>query len=160
MLNKILLATFSLILMSCATTPVFDRSKVDFSLTPQRVITEPAQSLNKTALWGGTILSINNLQSSTQIEMLAYPLNSSYRPMLDDKPLGRFIILKNGFLEPSNFSQGRLLTVMGTVSHGQSGYIGQSSYNYPVINAQQLQLWSVQRDVPKSRFSFGLGIRL
>ena len=130
------------------------------ALTPQSVIAEPSLSRGKIALWGGTILDTPNLKNSTQIEVLAYPLNAYHRPMQGSQPLGRFIITQKGYLEATNYAQGRLLTVLGSVSKNQSGKVGKSSYTYPVINAQQLHLWSLNDDQNNTSFHFGLGIRL
>ena len=148
------------LLTSCAGTPVFDTSAVVKSLTPQSVIAEPTDSRGKTALWGGTILDTRNLKDSTRIEVLAYPLDSSQRPVLGSKPLGRFIIQQQGYLEPATFSQGRLLSVIGSVGESQSGKVGDSAYIYPVINAQELHLWSPVSGQSRTGFSFGIGIRL
>lgn len=148
------------LLTGCASTPDFDITQVDQALTPQSVIAESALSLGKMALWGGTILDTHNLEDSTQIEVLAYPLDTSHKPVQENPPLGRFIIQHKGYLEPTNYAQGRLLTVLGSVSKSQSGKVGESSYIYPVINAQQLHLWSLYDDQNNTSFHFGIGIRL
>ena len=114
--SKLIFLALVGVLSSCASTPDFDTTQADHSLTPQSVIAEPEHSRGKTALWGGTILDIRNLKDSTHIEVLAYPLNTSYRPLLKSKPLGRFIIQQQGYLEPSTYAQGRVLTVLGKVS--------------------------------------------
>lgn len=158
--SLVLLSLLVSMLISCASTPDFDTTQVDQALTPQSVIVEPSLSRGKIALWGGTILETHNLKDSTQIEVLAYPLNSSHRPMQESQPLGRFIIQNKGYLEPSNYAQGRLLTVLGSVSKSQSGKVGKSNYTYPVINAQQLHLWSLNDDQNNTSFHFGIGIRL
>jgi outer membrane lipoprotein len=159
-ISLVLIGLFISLLLSCASTPDFDTSQVDQSLTPQSVIAEPEVSRGKVALWGGTILDTRNLKDSTQIEILAYPLNSFHRPLQDSKPLGRFIIERQGYLEASTFSQGRLLTVLGSVSKSQVGKVGETSYTYPVISAQQLHLWSADSERSKTSFHFGVGIRL
>jgi len=146
---------FLLMLAGCASTPKFDTSQVDQWLTPQAVNAEPLQSRGKSVLWGGTILDTRNLEDSTQIELLAYPLNSSHRPIQDSKPLGRFIIRQSGFLEPETYAQGRLLTVLGRVGDSQEGKVGGARYSYPVILADKLQLWSPESG---STFLFGIGI--
>ena len=154
-----LLALITL-LLGCASTPDFDTTAVDKSLTPQSVIAEPSISLGKIALWGGTILDTRNLKESTQIEVLAYPLDSFHRPMQEERPLGRFIIQHQGFLEPTTYAQGRLLSVLGSVSGSYSGKIGESSYTYPVISTQQLHLWSQGDLRGETTFHFGIGIQL
>lgn len=158
MYKRLLFLVLFGLLAGCTSTPEFDTSQVDRSLTPQSVIAEPDISRGKVALWGGTILDIRNLKEVTQLEVLAYPLNTYNKPLLDSKPLGRFIILSPGYLEPANFAQGRLLTVLGSVSDTQSGKVGESTYTYPVIRATQVHLWSQTDDRSRTSFHFGVGI--
>jgi len=148
------------LLASCASTPDFDTTQVDKSLTPQSVIAEPEISRGKTALWGGAILDTRNLEDSTHIEVLAYPLNTYQRPLLDKKPLGRFIIQHKGYLEPSTYAQGRVISVLGKVSGSKSGKVGESTYTYAVINSEQLHLWSPDKDRTRTSFHFGVGVGL
>lgn len=155
--KKLFLLLFALQLVSCATKPVFDTSQVNRSLTPQSVLAERGISHGGIAIWGGIILEINNLQDITQIEVLAYPLNASDRPLQDRAPLGRFIVRHAGFLEPTNFAQGRVLTVMGNIGDAQSGTVGDSTYEYPVINAEGLHLWSTEALLDRSSFHIGVG---
>ena len=69
------------VLAGCTTTPLFDTQQVDTTLTPREVIQDPELSRGNTVLWGGMILDTRNQTHATQIEVLAYPLNSSQRPM-------------------------------------------------------------------------------
>lgn len=156
----VIFLAFITLLAGCASTPVFDTSKVDSSITPTLALEDSFNNMGKTALWGGTILATENLKDVTRIEILAYPLDSSQRPKLNDKPLGRFIIRSQGFLDPLSFSPGQLVSVLGEVGENQSATIGDSAYVYPVINAQQLNLWSKKKTSTSSRFSFGIGLSL
>jgi outer membrane lipoprotein len=160
MYNKLLFLSLISFLVSCATSPNFDTTQVDQSLTPQSVIAEPDISHNKIALWGGTILDTRNLKDTTQVEVLAYPLDSFHQPMQESKPLGRFIIQHQGYLEPATYAQGRRLTVLGSVSDSKLGKVGESNYSYPVINSRQLHLWSPDSGKSKTSFSLGIGVRL
>ena len=157
-INKFVFLSLISLLAGCASTPEFDTSQVDRSLTPQSVVAEAELSRGKTILWGGTILDTRNLKDSTQIEVLAYPLNTYQRPLLESKPLGRFIIRQQGYLEPSTYAQGRLLSVIGKVSGSQSGKVGESTYTYAVIDSQQLHLWSPDSGSDRTSFHFGVGI--
>lgn len=148
------------LLTGCATTPVFDTTQVNTDLTPKLVLDASAENLGRTALWGGTILNIQNLKDSTHLEILAYPLDSSQRPDLENKPIGRFIVHHQEFLDPVSFSQGQSISVLGKVGESQDATIGESSYLYPVINAQQVHLWSKKKNKTQSNFSFGIGLSL
>ena len=160
MISKLVFLALVGLLVSCASTPDFDLTQVDQSLTPQSVIADLKHNRGKTALWGGTILEIQNLKDSTHIEVLAYPLNTSHRPLLESKPLGRFIIQHPGYLEPGTYAQGRVLTVLGKVSGSQSGNVGESTYTYSVINSEQLHLWSLDSGRSRTSFHLGVGIGL
>ena len=160
-MNKFFLITILLFawLGGCATSPEFDTTGVDNSLTPQSVIAEPANSKGKMAIWGGSILSTRNLETTTQIEVLAYPLNASHKPMLDSTPLGRFIIEHKGYLEPATYKKGLSISVLGEVSKVQKGKVGESDYTYPVLSARKIYLWVPGND-PQTSFHFGIGVRL
>lgn len=157
---RLLFLSIPVLLVSCASTPEFDTSRVDRSLTPRSVIAEVEFSKNKIALWGGTILDTRNLKDSTQIEVLAYPLNTYERPLLDRQPLGRFIIQHHDYLEPASYAAGRLVTVKGKIVEIQSGKVGESTYSYPVIDSQQLHLWSTDTQRSRTSFHIGVGIGL
>jgi len=144
--------------VACASGPTFDTGGVDHSLTPRRVATELQESRGKQVLWGGVILAITNLKDSTRIEALAYPLDSNNRPQRDSDALGRFIIERPGYLETATYSEGRLITVRGTVSRTQSGRIGESDYAYPVVSAQQLYLWPRSGGYDGTSVHFGIGV--
>ena len=146
------------LLSACASTPEFDTSGVDRSLTPQSVIAEADINRGKVALWGGTILDTRNQEDATVIEVLAYPLDGSYEPLLESKPLGRFIIRHPGFLEPTSYAQGRQLTVVGRISGSESGKVGDTSYTYPVIHDSQLHLWPQAGERSRSNVHFGVGV--
>lgn len=92
--------------------------------------------------------------------MLAYPLDSSCLPLHDQKPLGPCLIKHVGFLEPSEYAQGRMISVLASIERLQKGNIGGSVYQYPEILSQQLHLWPPDSGQRKTRVSVGIGIRL
>ena len=78
--------------------------------------------------------------------------------MLESKPLSRFIVKYTGYLEPTVYAQGRLLSVMGSVSGSQHGQVGETSYSFPVISDSQLHLWPQYSDDGRTSVHFGLGV--
>lgn len=154
----ILLFSGLLILLSgCTSQPTFNTQQVTLKLSPQQLLENPSAYYGKTVLWGGTILQTHNLTKHTQIEILAYPLSSYQRPLTDQTPQGRFLVHHKGYLEPAVYTQGRLFTVMGKLYKTESGQVGEHSYNYPVIQSEQIHLWAVKSE-PSSRIQFGIGI--
>lgn len=159
MLLKTLFYLLFVLLLSCASSPEFDTSNVDRLLTPKKVVNNIDAALGKTVIWGGTILEVRNLPKETQIEVLAYPLSSSHQPQADKPALGRFIIVHKDYLEPTNFSQGKSLSVLAQITGTRKATIGESPYTYVVVRAKQLHLWSASNQT-QTFFHFGIGIEL
>lgn len=145
---------------ACATTSL-DTKGVDRSITPARAKASDEHKGSK-VLWGGMIIKTNVLKDSSQIEVLAYPVNENGVPKRSASAQGRFIIRKPGFLEPADYAQGKWLAVVGTVTDTAKGKVGEAEYIYPVINAEQLELipdYSEGDQDPQFRFGVGIGIR-
>ena len=154
----ILLAAL-LALTGCATTPAMDTRGVNYSLTPVLAASDMQAARGTWVQWGGMIVSSRNLAHATQLIILAYPLDSSGEPKPDAGPLGRFVALWSGYLETVDYAPGRWVTVVGTVSGTHAGSVGQASYLYPVVDANQLHLWPKrwERNTGSS-VNFGVGV--
>ena len=146
------------LLSACASGPSFDTMGVDPLLTPTGVAAKPQVPTGKSVQWGGVIVSTTNLQGSTQIEVLAYPLDSDGRPKSDGTAQGRFILERTGYLEPASYAEGRQITAVGTLTRTQTGKVGEADYSYPVITARQLYLWPTARDYGGTSTMFGIGV--
>lgn len=111
-------------------------------------------------MWGGLIINTTNLEEGTLIEVLGYPLDSAQRPRPDQSPQGRFLVYENRYLEGVDYAQGRLLTTTGTFTETETGRIGESTYVYPVIEAEELFLWSEAGGGGggRTRFNIGVGV--
>ena len=147
-----------LLLSACASGPTFETGGVNRALTPRGVTAEPPPAMGQSVVWGGVILTTTNLKDTTQIEVLAYPLDSDEWPLRDNQPLGRFILLQDGYLEPADYAEGRLISVTGTVAGTRAGRVGESDYAYPVISARQVYLWPRERAQDRTRVIFGVGV--
>lgn len=147
------------LLSGCAAGPKFDARGVDKTLTPQRAAAEIEQLRGGRVIWGGTVLAISHTKDSTQIEMLAYPLNSRFRPNIGAPPLGRFLIIKQGYIETADYTTGRLLDVNGILQRTQSGQIGEVMYTYPVVEPLDIFLWP-RGSSGGSNVHFGFGVSI
>lgn len=150
------------LLAGCASGPL-PVEGVARDLTPGRVTADPAAATGRTVLWGGVIVNAKNLPERTRLEILAYPLDErSQRPLTGQAPAGRFLAFKAGYLETAEFSQGRRVTLRGTVTGTREGRVGDADYSYPTVAIETLELWPAEsagrRGEP--RFHFGIGIIL
>lgn len=148
-----------LALSGCATAPSLNTSTVNSTVVPNKANNDIDLFLNRTVHWGGQILEIKNLRDRTEVTVLGFPLDSDGTPNIDQKPIGRFILIKEGFLEPLDYHKDKIVSTVGSISGGRKGAVGESDYTYTLLNAQQIQLWP---DPPTrtygSHFSIGVGI--
>ncbi|MEJ2620484.1 MAG: Slp family lipoprotein [Candidatus Thiodiazotropha sp.] len=155
--NFLVVGLFSLLLSltSCSSNPTI--SPADRSLAPKQVATDstlPQQSLQ----WGGMVITATNLADSSELEILAYPLDDQGRPITESASIGRFIATQAGYLETGDYASGRLVTATGRISTIRSGRVGEAQYEFPVMLCDQLALWPKQRKSPaKPRIRFGFG---
>jgi len=160
-MNRLILITLIPALISaCASGPKFDASGVDRALTPRAAVAEQEIVVNRSVLWGGVILKTTNLENDTRLELLAYPLDGRQRPIRDSDPLGRFIVVYTGYLEPADYAEGRMVTVLGTVGNTVAGKIGETDYTYPLLSPEKVYLWPREQSRALSNIQFGIGIGL
>lgn len=147
----------AMLLSSCASGPRYPTEGVELSLTPQQAVSEASAVRGNSILWGGVIIKSTNLRAQSRLEILAYPLDSSQYPLTDNHPLGRFLLLTDGYLETVDYAPGRLVTVRGSLTGTESGKVGDTSYIYPVVESQDIYLWS-QNGRSEPRIHFGVGV--
>lgn len=162
MKSQSLLVLILLMLTGCASGPSFDASGTDRAMTPRSAVAEQDTAKGRAVIWGGVILNIANLPDHTRLEVLAYPLDGNQKPKLGDTPLGRFILGYAGYLEPADYTEGRLITVRGEVGGTTRGQIGETEYTYPMLTSGQVYLWprATQQDRSNVHFGIGIGIGL
>ncbi|RUO26176.1 starvation-inducible protein [Aliidiomarina minuta] len=114
----------------------------------------PEQHTGKTARWGGVIASVENSEEQTRIEVVNFRLNNFGRPQVDDQSDGRFVVYKDGFVDPEVYKRGRQVTALGDFSGIEEGAIGDFVYKFPVIQASGVELWQPRRD---NRGAVGVG---
>jgi outer membrane lipoprotein len=150
----------SMLLVSACATP-YDIGNADPRVTPAEAARDVPGMLNHTVAWGGLIVIAKNLKDKTEIEVVAYPLDSENQPKRDAQPTGRFIVIQSGYLETADYAPGRLITVVGTVTETRAGTVGEARYVYPVVVASKIRLWpkpSPESREPSIHFGIGVGI--
>jgi len=160
MSRHILITLIPVLICACASGPKFDVSGVDRALTPRAAVAEQEILVNRSVLWGGVLLKTTNLENETRLEVLAYPLDGRQRPIRDSDPLGRFIVAYVGFLEPADYTEGRMVTVLGKVGDTVAGKIGETDYSYPLLSPEKVYLWPREPSRAPSNLQFGIGIGL
>ena len=160
-MSKILIPLFALVWLSaCATGPRYPTTGVAVDLQPAEVSGSAAASAHRETriIWGGMIVATRNLSQYTEIEVLGYPLDRNQRPQTSRPPQGRFLVRQAGYLEEVNHAPGRHITVRGTLADNLEGRVGEASYRYPLVQAQDIHLWPTDRDDDNGRTRFNIGV--
>ena len=103
--------------------------------------------LNQQVRWGGKIISVENKENSTWIEVLASPLNNYGKPSSRTDYEGRFIARVDGFLDPEQYSKDRKLTIFGTIEAEFVKRIDDHPYSFPLVRAKEYYLWPEYRTI-------------
>jgi len=156
-----MLIFLSIVIGACATPALFTRD-VNKNLTHGMALNSFDTMKGQYVLWGGTILSGKNLEKTTELEILAYPLDDYGEPLKNAKSTGRFILVKIGYLELGEYAADRVITVVGQLIDKRDSKVGESNYTYPIIESQQIKIWPEESkyyyDDSDVRFHFGVGI--
>ena len=160
MLSRCLAACLALLLLSaCASTPKVAKD-ADRAPPPTQAAAADGAMLNRRLQWGGVIVSSENLTDTTELQILAYPLEADGRPDVAAPPIGRFIAQYPGYLESVDYATGRQVTVTGKLTGNRLGEVGKAPYTFPVLLTEELVLWPQERGSkakPKVNFGFGVG---
>ncbi|GAB4349460.1 MAG: Slp family lipoprotein [Gammaproteobacteria bacterium] len=147
----------SLMLGACASTPQLNSEGVDTGLVPSQSTETLDLANGRLVHWGGVIVASRNLAGESQLEILAYPLTGKGRPNTEEKPLGRFLAVKKGYLETLDYSAGKTVSIVGRLQPSRPGKIGEAEYRYPVVQIEQIALWR-PASYSQPQFHIGIGI--
>ncbi|GJL83527.1 MAG: hypothetical protein DHS20C01_31610 [marine bacterium B5-7] len=150
----------ALLLVGCASSSRLDVSQVSLDLSPEAV-TNQATSPEGTVNWAGRIVEVRTLNDAVELEVLSFPILSSGQPDTLAASNGRFIAIKDGFVDPLVFDTGRVLSLTGTLDGIRYGQIGEQPFRWPVVRIIEMVPASErqkQRILPY--FSIGVGIGL
>ncbi len=152
----------ALLLAACASGPRFDSKTYSQSPTPAEAAVDAGLWQGSRVLWGGMILNSANHEGGTEIEVLGYPLVSGQRPDSKRTAIGRFIVVKDAYLETVDYAEGRLVTITGAFTATRDGRVGDARYVYPLVKADDIYLWSVESAAGSQdpQFSIGVGVLL
>lgn len=143
------------LLQACSGQPVM--SAGDRSITPQQAASMQPAAHHSPLQWGGVIIETRNLRETTEIQILAYPLDEHGRPDTDGSTIGRFIAQQPGYLEGVEYGVGREVTARGRFSAVRQGRVADSDYQFPILLSDEITLWPHRTPRAKPRIHFGFG---
>lgn len=153
--------TLTCALAACAPAPLYKVSGPTTAAVPMQVAQAPERFVNSEVIWGGRIVQVTNFADHSEIELLAYPLDSSQRPKATDSGNGRYIAVMSGYVEPLDYPAGALMTISGMLNGSRAGKVGQADYVFPLVRVAQSHVWTPEeltRGRSNVHFGVGLGV--
>ncbi|OUR73505.1 hypothetical protein A9Q92_01150 [Methylophaga sp. 42_8_T64] len=139
---KNLLCLLVVLFSGCSSLPPAIQSAPADDIQPQQITRSNIEQYRGSAVrWGGKIIKVNNDDSQSVIQLLAYPLASYGNVRSNKDNQGRFLAITNQFLDPEVYEQGRFVTFAGTISSQQTVLIDKKSLELPVISITEMHLW-------------------
>jgi outer membrane lipoprotein len=136
----------SALLPSCSPLSKSVRQVAESGVSFETIRQNPERYIGKRVVLGGYILEVKNLPTATRLTILQTPLDYQDRPKAKEDSHGRFVVARDGFLDPAVFETDRMLTVAGVVQGRETIMI--DGYSYPTIalNPIEMHLW--EKEVP------------
>lgn len=152
----ILSSILVLLITGCAVVKFDTGDRQIAKITPAQALNEARD--NGAVIWGGRIVAVRNLQNSTEIEVLSYPLSNGHQPKIKHAPGIRFLAIYPGYLEPINYASGRYISLFGELRGETELMAGNYELLAPVMQVEQLHLWEANPDRWQNHVNFGVGI--
>ena len=140
----------------CA-TPVFKDAHA-LPATPAQIASEPERYHDADILWGGKILDVRNLATTTEVQVIGYPIDRAQRPDPRAETTGRFIVVLPGYVEAFDYPAGRFVTMHGRIGGTRVGRLDEHDYVFPLVVDARVHLWPVNFPYERGRVSLGIGL--
>ncbi|MGA1874108.1 MAG: Slp family lipoprotein [bacterium] len=133
---------FSLALAGCAHVISGESRRLAATNVPfQWIAHNPEGYKGVFVIWGGQIIETRNLREGAHLVILQRPLGYSEEPLIESNSGGRFLVLYKGFLDPSIYQSGKIVTVAGIIEGEKTLPLDEIEYRYPYLNAKEIHLW-------------------
>ena len=117
--------------------------QIDTSVSFVDLQAAPANYVGRVIMAGGVVISAKRKKDQTEIEILQLPTEGG-EPSTTDRlrSEGRFLAVREEFLDPATVPPGTPITVIGVVSGSTTRPLDASEYTYPVLDIKHLTDWS------------------
>ena len=117
--------------------------QIDTSIAFADLHAAPDNYVGRVIMVGGVVISAKRTEDRTEIEVLQLP-NEAGGPSTTERlrSEGRFLAVREEFLDPATVPPGTPITVVGVVSGSTTRPLDDSEYTYPVLDIKHLTDWS------------------
>jgi len=134
-------------LVACSSLPKTIQDPPSYDLQLDHVAGQAAVHESSAVRWGGKIVSVNNDNQQSLVQIVHFPLNSYGKPIVGKESQGRFLVQTAEFLDPEIYKVGRLATFSGVILSEQTRLVDKKTLYLPVIQMRESHLWLQQPKV-------------
>ena len=117
--------------------------QIDRSVTFAELKAAPANYVGRVIMIGGIVIASKRTKVETELEVLELPTKSDGPSMKErHRSQGRFLAVREEFLDPASVPPGTPITVIGVVKGSVTKPLDETEYSYPVIDISHLVDWN------------------
>ena len=117
--------------------------QIDASVAFADLRAAPGNYVGRVIMVGGVVIKAKRTEDRTEIEILQLPTEGGGPPTTERlRSEGRFLAVREEFLDPATVPPGTPITVVGVVSGSTTRPLDDSEYTYPVLDIKHLTDWT------------------
>ncbi len=123
--------------------PLGLEQEIDTSVSFADLKRAPSEYVGRTVMVGGNVIKAKRTEAGTELEILQLP--TEREGFLTEERLrseGRFLAVREAFLDPASLPQGTPITVIGTVKGETTRPLDESDYTYPILEVKHIIDWN------------------
>ncbi len=116
--------------------------EIDTSISFADLKRAPGEYVGRTVMIGGNVIKAKRTEAGTEVEILQLPTEKE--GTLTEERLrseGRFLAVREQFLDPASLPQGTPITIIGTVKGETTRQLDESDYTYPILEVKHIIDW-------------------
>jgi len=122
--------------------PLELENEIDRSVRFADLQQSPSEYVGRTVMLGGTVIKGKRTREGTELEVLQRPTGEEGRLTEDRlRSEGRFLAVREAFLDPASLPEGTPITVIGIVKGVTTRQLDESDYVYPVLEVKHIIDW-------------------
>jgi outer membrane lipoprotein len=122
--------------------PLGLEKEIDTSVTFADLKRSPGAYVGRTVMIGGKVIRAKLMETGTEVEVLQLPTATEGGPTEDRlQSEGRFLAVRQAFLDPASLPEGTPITVIGAVQGAATRRLDESEYTYPILEIKHIIDW-------------------
>jgi outer membrane lipoprotein len=122
--------------------PLELENEIDRTVSFAELQQAPGEYVGRTVMLGGTVIKGKRTKEGTELEVLQRPTGEEGRLTEDRlRSEGRFLAIRESFLDPASLPEGTPITVIGTVKGVTTRQLDETDYVYPVLEVKHIIDW-------------------